>query len=311
MSQTISADASHGHGHGDGPHAHDPNLQHHFDTMEQQFDAGKMGTWVFLVTEVLFFSGLFCAYAIYRSNHPEIFLYAHSFLDKIMGAINTCVLLFSSLTMAWGVRCAQLGQKNGLVACLALTILCAFGFMGIKYVEYSHKAHAGLLWGQYYNPTDLKDMRKADAYWVEKGYVPPLVLPKPEAPAAAKDAPKPAEKPALDAKTVEATAVPGTSHGASHGHGHALTPEEQLELEAYKKRAPPNVNVFFSIYFCMTGLHGIHVIIGIGLLFWLLIRAMKGEFGPGYFAPVDYVGLYWHIVDLVWIYLFPLLYLIG
>jgi cytochrome c oxidase subunit III len=304
MSQTITGDASHGHG--DGPHAHDPHLQHHFDTMEQQFDAGKMGTWVFLVTEVLFFSGLFCAYAVYRANHPEIFLYAHSFLDKIMGAINTCVLLFSSLTMAWGVRCAQLGQRNGLVACLVLTILCAFGFMGIKYLEYSHKAHAGLLWGKYYNPTDLNDLRKADKYWVEKGYVPPLKLEKKATPAVAKDAPKHAEAPAPTTETAKTDAK-----ADSHGHGHALTPDELKEVELLNSRAPKNVNVFFSIYFCMTGLHGIHVLIGIGLLFWLLIRALKNEFGPGYFAPVDYVGLYWHIVDLIWIYLFPLLYLIG
>lgn len=274
MSTTAAA---HGDDHGHGAHAHDPHLQHHFDTMGQQFEAGKMGTWIFLATEVLFFSGLFCAYAVYRSNHPEIFVYAHHFLDKILGAINTCVLLFSSLTMAWGVRCAQLGQRNGLIVCLVLTIACAFGFMGIKYVEYSHKAHAGLLWGAKYNP-DIHELRKA-------------------------------------AGTSHGDAHAPAAHGDAHGHSDKpLTPEEQKKLDAeiakLKAEAPKNVNLFFSVYFCMTGLHGIHVVAGIILLTWLLIRAIKGEFGPGYFAPVDYVGLYWHIVDLVWIYLFPLLYLI-
>lgn len=284
MSQTAATHVPAGddHGHG-GPHAHDPHLQHHFDTMGQQFEAGKMGTWIFLATEVLFFSGLFCAYAVYRSNHPEIFVYAHHFLDKILGAINTCVLLFSSLTMAWGVRCAQLGQRTGLIICLVLTIMCAFGFMGIKYVEYSHKYHAGLLWGAKYNP-DLDELRKASGTGHGDAHAPAVGHAKADA--------------AHDAH-------------AEGGHGHkVLTPAEEKEAAELRAAAPKNVNLFFSVYFCMTGLHGIHVVAGIILLTWLLVRAIKGEFGPGYFAPVDYVGLYWHIVDLVWIYLFPLLYLI-
>src|SRR3982750_682891 len=119
-------------GHDDHGHGAYPFLQHHFDTPQQQFDAGKMGIWVFLVTEVLFFSGLFCAYAVYRSTHPEIFIYAHHFLDKPWGMVNTIVLLFSSLTMAWGVRCAQTNNKNGTVLCLAITLICAFIFLGVK-----------------------------------------------------------------------------------------------------------------------------------------------------------------------------------
>src|SRR5688572_15391868 len=110
------------------PHGN-PNLAHHFNSPEQQFNSAKIGMWVFLATELLMFGGLFCAYAVYRHNHPEVFLYAHHYLDKTWGAINTVILLASSLTMAWGVRAAQLGQRTTLVACLILTLMGAAGFM--------------------------------------------------------------------------------------------------------------------------------------------------------------------------------------
>src|SRR5262245_10630971 len=129
-----------------------PHLQHHFDTEEQQFDAGKLGIWLFLATEVLLFGGLFVAYAIYRANHPEIFVYAHQFLDKILGGTNTVILLCSSLTMAWAVRAAQLGQRRLLVVLLSLTLLGGFGFMGIKYAEYKAKWEHGLLPGTHFAP---------------------------------------------------------------------------------------------------------------------------------------------------------------
>jgi cytochrome c oxidase subunit 3 len=220
-------------------HAHDEHLAHHFDTPAQQYASAKLGMWVFLVTEILFFGGLFCAYAVYRANHPEVFAYAHGYLDTSLGAINTAVLIFSSLTMAWGVRCAQLGQRRGLLLCLVVTLACAFGFLGIKSVEYRHKWHDGLLWGQNFQPAET-----------------------------------------------------------AHHSGDANVAR------------PPNAHIFFGIYFCMTGLHGIHVLVGMGLLGWLIRGAVLGRFGPAYFTPVDLVGLYWHLVDLIWIYLFPLLYLI-
>ena len=116
------------------------------------FIAGKLGMWIFLVTEVLLFGGLFCAYAVYRRHHPEIFIYAHQFLDKGLGALNTCVLIFSSLTMAWAVRCAQLNQRRGLIACLGITLVCAAVFLGVKYVEYEHKWERGLLWAGWFKP---------------------------------------------------------------------------------------------------------------------------------------------------------------
>src|SRR5262245_54662319 len=138
----------HAHEHGDGHHhnAEYPFLAHHFDTPLQQFEAGKLGIWLFLLTEVLFFAGLFCAYTVYRAIRPEVFVYAHYFLDTRLGAVNTCVLLLSSLTAAWSVRNAQLRQQKLLMINIVVTIACACTFMVVKYFEYSHKVHDGLLW---------------------------------------------------------------------------------------------------------------------------------------------------------------------
>ena len=126
---------------------HSGHLAHHFETKEQQFDSSKLGMWLFLATEILLFGGLFCAYAVYRANHPEIFVYAHHFLSKTLGGVNTLVLICSSLTMALGVRAAQLGKQKQLITMLFLTLIFAFSFMVIKAVEYEHKWKHGLLWG--------------------------------------------------------------------------------------------------------------------------------------------------------------------
>ncbi len=236
------------------PHAagRPAHLAHHFDTPRQQFQAGKLGMWIFLLTEILLFGGLFCVYAVYRANHPAIFSYIHAerFLNTTLGAVNTCILITSSLTMAWGVRCAQRGQQRGLVVCLALTLMFAFGFLGVKYVEYKHKWEGGLLWASRYEPIE---------------------------------------------------------HAAEEAEGHKPNAEHPGDAEQQERE---NAGVFFSIYFMMTGLHAIHVLGGMGAITWLLVRACNGTFGSRYFAPVDYVGLYWHLVDMIWIYLFPLLYLI-
>ena len=252
-------------------HAKYPDLAHHFDSPQHEFDSGKLGIWLFLVTEILFFSGLFCAYAIYRSLHPEVFEYAHYYLDTSLGAVNTCVLILSSVTAAWAVRNAQLKQTKMLVMNIIVTIICGFGFMGIKYVEYAHKIHDGLLPGTHYQP--------AHKAWELPGYEKKFgeTLPYKE--------------------VVSNVAKTG---GVARRH---MGPHE-FNIE------PEKVRIFFGIYFCMTGLHGIHVVIGIGLWVWLLLRARRGEFGPNYFGPIDFTALYWHIVDLVWIFLFPLLYLI-
>ncbi len=205
-------------------------LQHHFYTPEQQLEAGKLGMWLFLATEILLFGGLFCAYIIYRSLHPEVYTEGHTFLDVRMGALNTVVLLASSLTVALSIRAAQIGNRSQIVINLVITLLCAATFLVVKYFEYKSKFDHGTLPGFYFTA----DVANAD-----------------------------------------------------------------------------QVQWFFSIYFMMTGLHGIHVVIGMIVLTWLLIRTMRGEFGPHYYMPLELGGLYWHLVDLIWIFLFPLLYLVG
>lgn len=233
---------------------------HHYATAQQQYDSGKLGMWIFLLTEILFFGGLFCAYAVYRANHPDIFIDGHHFLHTNLGATNTGVLIFSSLTMAWGVRCAQLGKKRGLIVCLVITLLCAFTFLSIKYVEYAEKMEYGLIPNQFFFENGTPRLK----FSPDEQYL--------------------------------------RQHLANFTDPDAVG--ESLDLRVRK------VRTFFGIYFAMTGLHALHVIAGIIAISWLLVRSIKGHFSAGYFGPVDYVGLYWHLVDLIWIYLFPLLYLI-
>ena len=230
---TTSTDLQHG-GHGaEGHEGHNVYHQHHFATMEQQFDTSKLGMWLFLATEVLTFGGLFAGFGILQGRYPREFIEAHEHLQRLYGATNTVVLLVSSFTMVMAVLAARTNQKKKLIVYLLLTIVCACIFMGIKYVEYSHKYHEGLLPFQWYSH--------------------------------------------------EGDGIPG-----SHGY-----------------------QAFFSFYFMMTGLHGIHVLTGIIFLSWLVKRAANDEFSSTYYTPVDLVGLFWHLVDMIWIYLFPLYYLIS
>lgn len=323
---------------------HSPHLAHHFASTEQQTYSGKMGMWLFLVQEVLFFSGLFCAYAVYRANHPEIFIYAHHYLNTTLGAINTGVLIFSSFTMALAVRAAQKSQQTVLVVSLILTIICGFGFMGIKYVEYSHKWHDGLLWGHHYNPTyspgedppEHGSAHGTDEHAEgEHGEAAPAEAGHEDDHAAEGEHGEEIVDTAVVEDTPDETVVDETTEEEAAAAPEAAAPAESNEpitpatakgselpkpgefsqSTVYTAEVPPepsprNVQIFFGIYFFMTGLHGIHVVAGIIVLAWLLRRAIRGEFNSEYNAPVDLVGLYWHLVDLVWIYLFPLLYLI-
>lgn len=219
-----------------------PFLAVQFEDMGAQLATGKLGIWLFLASEVLFFSGLFLAYAVYRAHHPELFRYASLFLDWRLGAANTVVLISSSLSAAWSVRSAQLGDRRGLSLSLAVTLALAATFMVVKAFEYGHKLHNGVGWGASCHPSQE------------------LIASLPAA----------------------ARALP----------------------------IPEHLGTFFSVYYLMTGLHGIHVIVGMALYAWLLVRARRGDFGPGYYGPVDGVALYWHLVDMIWIFLFPLFYLI-
>ena len=268
VSDTAHAAATHDDhgGHGD---AHPSFLQHHFDTPAQQFAASKLGMWVFIATEILMFGGLFCAYAIERALEPQLFDQAHHFLNKILGGTNTVVLLFSSLTAALAVRSAQVGKRNETSIYLVVTILCAFGFLVIKYFEYSHKFHLGLLPGHCFGHPGLSAA-------IQNGQ---------------------------EVGTCLRTGGDQVSVGPLWVRAIDESGHEQL--------LPPRANMFFAIYFVMTGLHAVHVIIGMSILTWVLIKNQQGKFSKEYFTPVDLGALYWHLVDLVWIYLFPLLYLVG
>lgn len=205
-------------------------LAHQFDSLEQQREASTLGMWVFLVTEVLFFGGLFTSYIVYRSLNPFAFAEVSRHLDIALGTINTAVLICSSFTMALAVYGAQIGKRRMIVGFLILTILLGLVFIGIKFYEYYQKFVEHL--------------------------------------------------------------VPGSSFSFP---------------APYMQEA----EMFFSLYFAMTGLHALHMIIGVGLLTWLILLARRGRFTPEYHSPVELTGLYWHFVDIIWIFLYPLLYLIG
>jgi cytochrome c oxidase subunit 3 len=219
--------------------AHVPGLAHHFVSMEQQNEAGTIGMWIFLLTEIMFFGGLFLAYTVYRTTYPEGFLFGSHLLNVPLGGTNTVVLIVSSLTMAMAVYYSQLGNRKRLIFFLTLTLLLGLVFLVIKYFEYSSKINDHLFPAMgLYNPS---------------------------------------------------TTGP---HGVP------------LELQQ-------PVRVFLWIYFLMTGLHAVHMIVGAGILITLIILAWRGKFSREYNAPIEISGLYWHFVDIVWIFLFPLLYLTG
>jgi cytochrome c oxidase subunit 3 len=219
-------------GHVDGPpHAHHPKLQHHFDDMAQQAEASTLGMWVFLVTEIMFFGGLFMAYLVYRHASPEGFLEASHHLNVKWGAVNTLVLIVSSLTMALGVRAAQTGESPRVqVGWILATMFFGTVFLGVKAIEYTDK------------------------------------------------------------------------------FTHHLVPGPHFKWEGHH---PAAAEQFYSLYFCMTGLHALHMVIGLGIMTVIAIMAWKQHFDEDYYTPVEVAGLYWHFVDIVWIFLFPLLYLIG
>ncbi len=203
---------------------------HQFDDASQQTEAGLLGMWTFLITEVLFFGGMFTGYAVYRSAFPAAFAEASLHLDYVVGGVNTAVLLLSSLTMALAVHASQTGRRRSLIVFLIATMILGAAFLGVKVFEYAHKYHEHLIPG------------------------------------------------------------PAFVHEGPHA--------SQVEL-------------FFSFYFAMTGMHALHMIIGLGILAVLVVMAWRGRFSPEYHAPVVISGLYWHFVDIVWIFLYPLLYLVG
>ena len=262
------------HGHADAQHAHHPALQHHFDTMGQQKEAAVIGMWVFLLTEILFFGGLFVAYMIYRVWYFDAFAEASRRLSLFWGGLNTAVLIGSSLTMALAVRAAQTNNRKWTVNWLVLTMLLGCVFLGVKVIEYEDKFANYEVPGPNYN-WSYHEQHAAGAPSTALG--------------ASGEHP-----PASLAAGVEAPA-------AAAGHRElALTPAQLQNT----------TQIYFSLYFTMTGLHALHMIIGVGLMMVITWMAYKGRFDAEYYTPVEMSGLYWHFVDIVWIFLFPLLYLV-
>lgn len=210
-------------------HRH-PALAHHFDDLDQQFEAAGLGMWAFLIQEILFFGGLFAVYLIYRMSYPEAFIQGSHYLDITLGGVNTAILICSSLTMALAVFYGQQSKRKQLIMFLVFTVVLGAAFLGIKAIEYTHKFHEHLVPGPFFNPAET----------------------------------------------------------------HA-----------------PQMQIFFAVYFAMTGMHALHMVIGIGILFYLIYQAQRGRYSKEYNSPIEIFGLYWHFVDIVWIFLFPLLYLIG
>ncbi len=214
-------------------HAHVETLalREQFDTAEQQKGASTLGMWIFLITEIMFFGGMFLAYTVYRATYPESWALASSSLDAVLGAVNTAVLLCSSFTMVLAVRAAQLGQRKAIIIFLILTLILGGVFLGVKAYEWNNK--------------------------------------------------------------FQEHHVPGPTF-----HLEGAPSQGQAQL-------------FFSLYFAMTGLHALHMVIGVGLLSVLIYQTQKGKYSAEYMTPIDLAGLYWHFVDIIWIFLFPLLYLVD
>ena len=247
---------------------HHPALAHQFDSMEQQQDASTFGMWVFLLTEIMMFGGLFTAYLIYRIKYYPAFVAGSTSISVSWGFANTLVLIGSSFTMAMAVWSAQTGRKKGQIWFLIGTMILGAAFLGVKAKEYYDK------WDECHIPG------------LGAGH---QIIGKPFNTWGGCSATDPKLGNIADEIREKNPNEPETS---------AIQTAKQTEI-------------FFSFYFAMTGLHAFHMIIGLGLLLWLLLRASRGEFNGTYYTPVELGGLYWHFVDIVWIFLFPLLYLIS
>jgi cytochrome c oxidase subunit 3 len=218
-------------------HGQPPYLAHHFDDIDQQRYAGSLGMWAFLATEVLFFGALFTAYTVYRVKFNADFEAGSARLNILIGAINTVVLLTSSLTMALAVHAAQVNNQRRLVRCLVLTAALGALFMVFKADEY---------WGDYRD-----------------------------------------------------NLVPGLAFN-----------EDEWTNESPPVN-PRHVQLFLVFYYVLTVLHALHLTVGIGLMVVLAVLADRGKFAGGHYGPIEVSGLYWHFIDIAWIFLLPLLYLIG
>src|ERR1700722_14831618 len=235
--------------HEEHEHVFVPQHRHHFETEEQQREAGSFGMWLFLLTEIMFFGGMFFSYLLYRNWYYDAFVAASNTLQIKWGAVNTVFLISSGFCMALGVWSAEVRNRKMLVLMLWLTTFFGVLFLGVKAIEYTAK---------------FKDHH-----------------------------------------------VPGASFNISEFTKTQYGSDGKVTVKGLAPDVAQKTQIYFFLYFAMTGMHALHMIIGIGLLFWLIWRANRGEFSAGYVAPIENFGLYWHFVDIVWIFLFPLLYLIN
>jgi cytochrome c oxidase subunit 3 len=272
--------------------------------------------WMFLVQEIMFFGGLFTVYLVFRSRYPMAFAAGSNHLDVVMGATNTVVLIVSSLTMALAVHYAQLGKRNLQIVLIILTMILGATFLGVKAIEYTHKYEEGIVPVSGLNQKTEKNFKASDeSTGTAKGTVGRLD-PNESLNSGLGDKAEKGEH--GEEKYVN---VKGdfqwrdTSLVALAQKENFLTESEKIGYfangEISQAKFQDKVRIFFWIYFAMTGLHALHMIIGLGVMLWLLWKAWRGAFTSEYYAPVEMAGLYWHFVDIVWIFLFPLLYLLG
>lgn len=295
---------------------HAPGLQHQFEDMKQQEESVSIGMWMFLVQEIMFFGGLFTAYLVFRFRYPLAFAEGSNHLDAFWGGLNTLVLIVSSLTMALAVYYAQKGNRNLQVIMIVLTMVFGSVFLGVKVIEYTDKYNSGLVpvtgWNKKTTEADLK----GGADKKEKAFAIPLIETRAEVAGGEHDshAKKPNPHGEFQWNYGAALVDYGLKKEKETGKPF-LTESEKIgyfsngvfDPDKYRDK----IRLFYFIYFVMTGLHALHMIVGLGLMAWLLWKAWIGTFSAEYFAPVEMSGLYWHFVDIVWIFLFPLLYLLG
>jgi cytochrome c oxidase subunit III len=237
-------------------------LKHHFKDIEQQRGAERLGMWMFLVTEVLFFGGAFFAYTVYRLWYPKDFAAISGELNVAIALINTILLLVSSLTITLAIRATQLGNRSAQLRNLFITAFLGTAFMGFKAYEYYSDYKEGLVpWAFNFGKEPVHEI--------------------------------------------------GADHSKdkSHDHGH----HGPTFLEKWEKDgvSPNRVKMFLFFYYALTGIHGVHLIVGIALVLYLWVRGYVGNLGPAYYANVEVISLYWHLVDMIWLFLMPLLYLAG
>jgi cytochrome c oxidase subunit 3 len=260
--------------HGHGEHEDLQHLAHQFEDLDQQNECYLVGMWTFLVTEIMFFGAIFAAYFLYRSMYHEAFVDAHHHLDITWGTVNTFILLFSSLTMALAVHAAQIGKRISMINWLGITVVLAFAFLGVKAIEYTHKWHDHLVPG-------YRFQYEGAGHELGEG----RSVPRPNA---ARE-----DHEAINPGGPNTPGSPGSDRPAS------------------KSDLADKAQLFFSFYFAMTGLHAVHIIIGILVIGFVILLALRKHPSVRDYMPVEMVGLYWHFVDIVWIFLFPFLYLIG